>query len=940
MADYKSTVNLPETDFPMKADLARREPDMLAWWEQNRTYAQLRELARGRPVFILHDGPPYANGATHLGHALNKVLKDIIVKSRGLDGYDAPYVPGWDCHGLPIEHQVEKTLGRDARQLDAKSFRQACRDYASEQVDLQRRDFIRLGVMGDWQRPYLTMHPRYEAEQLRAFAQIIRNGHLYKGYKPVHWCLDCRSALAEAEVEYEERTSPSIDVRFAVVDRAELTKRFGVADAAATPASVVIWTTTPWTLPANQAVAVHPEFDYVLLLVESAAGPESLVLASELAEAVLKRAGTGSARELARVKGAALEGLKLKHPFYERTVPVVLADYVTLDSGTGAVHTAPGHGQEDFVTGQRYGLPVDNPVAADGRFVASTPFFAGEKVFDANKHVVEVLQEHGALLHHEAFRHSYPHCWRHKSPVIFRATPQWFISMEQAGLRKAALEEIGRVHWMPDWGEQRISSMIASRPDWCISRQRRWGVPLAMFTHKETGELHPRTPELVEAVAAKVEEGGIDAWFELDPRELLGAEAEHYEKVPDIMDVWVDSGVSHHCVTKTHPEIRNPADLYLEGSDQHRGWFHSSLLTSVAQKGHAPYKAVLTHGFTVDEKGRKMSKSLGNVVLPQKVVSTLGADVLRMWVAATDYANEMSVSDEILKRTADSYRRIRNTARFLLGNLKGFDPARDAVAPEEMIALDRWALTRTEQLQEEVVAAYRDYQFHLIYQKVHNFCVVDLGGFYLDVIKDRLYTTPAGGLPRRSAQTAMHWIAEAMVRWLAPILSFTAEEIWRNMSGERPQSVFFTTWAQMPQLPEGAPTLDWQRTLEARSAVLRELERLRVAGSIGAPLDAAVDLYCDGEMYAALASFGDELRFLLITSEARVHPLAGRPEDAVCADAEGRSGLFVRVQPSSAAKCVRCWHKRDDVGSDPRHPELCSRCVTNVEGPGELRRFA
>jgi isoleucyl-tRNA synthetase len=621
-------------------------------------------------------------------------------------------------------------------------------------------------------------------------------------------------------------------------------------------------------------------------------------------------------------------------------VPTILGEHVTLDSGTGAVHTAPGHGQEDFIVGRKYGLLVDNPVGGDGRFLPATPLFAGEKVFDANPHVVEVLAEKGALLHHEAFRHSYPHCWRHKTPVIFRATPQWFISMEQAGLRRTALEEIGKVEWTPAWGEQRIYSMIETRPDWCISRQRTWGVPLPLFTHSETGELHPDTPALVERVAALVEQGGIDAWFDLDAATLLGDDADNYDKATDIMDVWVDSGLSHHCVSRMRPEISTPADLYLEGSDQHRGWFHSSLLTSVAQKGHAPYKGVLTHGFTVDEKGRKMSKSLGNVVLPQKVVSTLGADVLRLWVASTDYANEISVSDEILKRMSDSYRRIRNTVRFLLGNLAGFDPAAAAVPVAQMIDLDRWALERTRTLQEEVLAAYRSYDFHLIYQKIHNYCVVDLGGFYLDVVKDRLYTTPAQGLPRRSAQTAMYWIAEAMVRWLAPILSFTAEEIWRHLPGERAESVFLSTWAAIPTVPAGSPAIDWTRVLEVRSAVLRELERLRIAGEIGAPLDAIADIYAGPEILAALEPLGDELRFALITSEARVHPVAAKPDVAVAADPEARSGLWLHVHASPANKCVRCWHKRADVGTVAAHPELCARCVSNIEGPGETRRFA
>jgi isoleucyl-tRNA synthetase len=966
MTDYKDTINLPQTDFPMKADLARREPEMLASWEERRTYLKLREVAKGRPLFVLHDGPPYANGAIHIGHAVNKVLKDIIVKSRSLDGFDAPYVPGWDCHGLPIEHQVEKVRGRAAKQLDARAFRQACREFALEQIDAQRTDFKRLGVFGDWERPYLTLAPGYEAEQLRAFAQIIRNGHLYKGYKPVHWCLDCRSALAEAEVEYEERTSPAIDVRFRVVDVNDLAQRLGarpqgdvaksgvarsdVASGVATSdvaTSLVIWTTTPWTLPANQAVAVHPEYEYALWLVEHADGSrERLLVAADLANAVAQRAKVRLVREEGRARGAALEGRKVQHPFYERVVPVILAEHVTLESGTGAVHTAPGHGQEDFAVGQKYGLPVDNPVGNDGRFLPSTAMFAGEQVFDANKHIVEVLESRGALLHHEPFRHSYPHCWRHKTPVIFRATPQWFISMDQAGLRAKALEEIARVQWTPAWGEQRIASMIAGRPDWCISRQRVWGVPLALFTHRETGELHPDTPALLERVADRVQVAGIDAWDDLDLADLLGSEAPQYEKVRDIMDVWVDSGLSHHCVSKTRPEVRIPADLYLEGSDQHRGWFHSSLLTSVAQKGHAPYRGVLTHGFTVDEKGRKMSKSLGNVVLPQKVVSTLGADVLRLWVAATDYAYEIGVSDEILKRMADSYRRIRNTARFLLGNLHGFDPVKDALAYDELVSLDAWAIDRARALQAEIVAAYRDYAFHLIYQKVHNFCVVDLGGFYLDVIKDRLYTTGKTSHPRRSAQTAMYWIAEALVRWLAPVLSFTAEEIWRHMPGKRDESVFFATWAELPARAAGTqPAVDWDRVLEVRASLTRELERLRVAGEIGAPLDATVDLYCAPEVLALLRPLGEELRFALLVSTAHVHERDARPASAVAAegfalDAEGQPRLWIVAQPSTATKCVRCWHKRDDVGAVAKHPQLCARCAGNVDGPGETRRWA
>jgi isoleucyl-tRNA synthetase len=934
--DYKHTINLPQTDFPMKADLARREPEIQKWWEAEDIYGKLRKLARGRPTFILADGPPYANGALHLGHAINKTLKDIVVKSRTLDGFDSPYVPGWDCHGLPIEHQIEKARGKEVKQLEPRAFRQACRDYAMEQVNVQRDEFKRLGVMGDWDRPYMTMQRDYEAEQLKAFAQILRNGHIYKGLKPVHWCLDCRSALAEAEVEYEDRTSPALDVRFVVRDAADLAARFGLSAPPTKTASVIIWTTTPWTLPANQAVALGPDFRYALI----DAGSELLIVASELADSVLARAGVTAPTRLADAAGAKLEGLELEHPFYERIVPIILGEHVTLDAGTGAVHTAPGHGQEDFAVGQRYKLAVDNPVGSDGRFVAGTPLFAGERVFDANKHVSTVLAERGRLLKEETLRHSYPHCWRHKTPVIFRATAQWFISMEQAGLRKAALREIGKVQWTPAWGESRIGNMIAERPDWCISRQRLWGVPIPLFTHRATGAVHPRSAEIIDEVAEIVRRDGIDAWFDLDPSLLLGAGAQDYERVTDIMDVWFDSGVMHHCVSAMFPEITAPADLYLEGSDQHRGWFHSSLLTSVALHDRAPYRGVLTHGFTIDDKGRKMSKSLGNVIAPQKVIGTLGADVLRFWIAATDYANEMSLSDEILKRVAESYRRVRNTARFLLGNLAGFDPAKDEVAIDELVAIDRWALRRTQQLQEEVIAAYRNYQFHLIYQKVHNFCSVDLGAFYLDVLKDRLYTTPAKSHARRSAQTAMYWMLEAMVRWLAPIASFTAEEIWRYMPGKREQSVFFNTWVNLPSGADDPTAIDWDALLQLRGAVMRELEKLRNAGAIGGPLDAEIEVYCAPALLELARSFGDELRFVFITSEARVHPAAQSPADAVPAEEGEDNVAWIVARPSAAAKCVRCWHKRADVGSHAEHPELCGRCVTNVEGPGEDRTYS
>jgi isoleucyl-tRNA synthetase len=759
----------------------------------------------------------------------------------------------------------------------------------------------------------------------------------------VHWCLNCRSALAEAEVEYEPKTSPSIYVRFEIVDRNDLARRLAMTPAEQqvlmedVPTSLAIWTTTPWTLPANQAVSVHPQFEYSLLELDLGRGRERLLLAAELVKPVLAILGVSHWSVIAEAKGAALEKLLLQHPFYERQVPVVLGEHVTLDAGTGAVHTAPGHGLEDYNVGRRYGLEVENPVGGDGRFLPATPLFAGEQVFEANPHVIKVLIENGRLLKDEPYHHSYPHCWRHKTPVIFRATPQWFISMEQAGLRKGALEAISHVDWMPGWGEQRITSMIAARPDWCVSRQRTWGVPIPLFVEKQTGELHPRTHELIELVAQRVESAGIEAWFELDAASLLGADADRYDKATDVMDVWFDSGVAHHCVPLEHPDTHSPSDLYLEGSDQHRGWFHSSLLTSVAMHGRAPYRGVLTHGFTVDETGRKMSKSLGNILSPQKLSATLGADVVRLWVAATDYANEMSVSEEIFKRMADSYRRMRNTLRFLLANLQGFEPGAHAIGFDDLVAIDQWVIGKAFALQNDIVTAYRNFEFHRIYQEIHNFCVVELGGFYLDIIKDRLYTTGTDSAPRRSAQTAVHHVAQAMVRWIAPILSFTADEAWKFLPDARNESVFLNLWHKFPAGAERASALDWNALIALKSDVAREMERFRAAGVIGSSLEADITIYVDARLATHYRALGDELRFLLITSEANVVQTAAPVESAVKSSQEG---VWIEVKPSTAAKCVRCYQLRSDVGSDARHPEICARCVSNVEGPGEERRFA
>ncbi|MFP4648123.1 MAG: isoleucine--tRNA ligase [Halorhodospira sp.] len=941
MSEYKHTLNLPHTEFPMRARLAEREPQRLQRWEDEDLYGAIRQARAGRERFILHDGPPYANGEIHIGHAVNKILKDIIVKARTLDGYDAPYVPGWDCHGLPIEHKLEEQAGKPGVDLSYAEFRERCRAFAAEQLDGQRRDFKRLGVLGDWERPYRTMDYATEAGILRALARIFEGGHVTQGFKPVHWCPDCGSALAEAEVEYEERTSPAVDVRFPVADEVALQRHLLLEGegAEAGTASVVIWTTTPWTLPANRAVAVHPELEYLVVALDH---HERLVLAAELVESTLERAGIERFEVVGRCRGTDLEGLMLQHPFLERQVPVVLGEHVSTEGGTGCVHTAPGHGQEDFEVGQCYQLEVANPVDGQGRFLADTEHFGGEEVFAANPRVVELLEARGALLHHEPYRHSYPHCWRHKTPVIFRATPQWFIDLDAHGMRGQALAEIANVAWMPAWGQARIEAMVRGRPDWCISRQRHWGVPIAAFVHRHTGEPHPQTPEHMEAVAERMEHEGLEAWWRLDPAELLGDEAGAYEKVTDILDVWFDSGVTHATVLEQRPELQVPADLYLEGSDQHRGWFQSSLLSSAAIRQAAPYRAVLTHGFTVDEQGRKMSKSRGNVVAPQDVMDRLGADILRMWVASADYSGEIAVSDNILQRTADAYRRMRNTARFLLGNLHGFEPSRNALPAARMLPLDRWAVARAQGLQERIIAAYDRYEFHRVYHLLHNFCVVDMGGFYLDVLKDRLYTTPEESQARRSGQTALYHIAEALVRWLAPILSFTADEIWEQMPGERKGPVFAAEWYEgLFPLGGGQAEADfWERVMALRAAVSRELEQLRHEKIIGANLDAEVDLYVSEPLRQELAPLAEELRFVLITSAARLHPLEQAPTDAVHAELEDGAEVRIRVAASSYDKCPRCWHRRPDIGTSAEHPQLCGRCLENIAGSGERRTAA
>ncbi|WP_070887193.1 isoleucine--tRNA ligase [Pseudomonas argentinensis] len=944
MTNYKATLNLPDTPFPMKAGLPQREPQTLQRWIDIGLYEKLRKAGEGRPKFVLHDGPPYANGSIHIGHALNKILKDIITRSKTMAGYDAPYVPGWDCHGLPIEHKVETTFGKNQ---PADLTRERCRTYAAEQVEEQKAGFIRLGVLGDWNNPYLTMNFANEAGEIRALAEMVKNGFVFKGLKPVNFCFDCGSALAEAEVEYQDKKSEAIDVAFPVEDADKLAAAFGLASLSK-PTAIVIWTTTPWTIPANQALNVHPEFTYALVDV----GDRLLLLAEEMVESCLQRFGL-EGQVVATAEGSALELINFRHPFYDRLSPLYLADYVELGAGTGIVHSAPAYGEDDFQSCKRYGMSNDeilNPVQSNGVYVDSLPFFGGQFIWKATPAIIAKLEEVGALLKHATISHSYMHCWRHKTPLIYRATAQWFVGMdtkpkEGGTLRERSLAAIEDTRFVPAWGQARLHSMIAGRPDWCISRQRNWGVPIPFFTHKESGELHPRTVELMEEVAKRVEQQGIEAWFKLDAAELLGAEADQYDKSRDTLDVWFDSGTTHwHVLRGSHAELAHSsgpvADLYLEGSDQHRGWFHSSLLTGCAIDGHAPYKELLTHGFTVDEQGRKQSKSLGNVVAPQKVIDSMGADILRLWVASTDYSGEMAVSDQILQRSADAYRRIRNTARFMLANLNGFNPATDLLPVEQMLDLDRWAVDATARLQDELTEAYGEYRFWNVYSKVHNFCVQELGGFYLDIIKDRQYTTAPDSIARRSCQSALFHICEALVRWIAPILSFTAEEIWQFLPGERAESVMLATWYEnLARLPEGAE-LDnayWQRVMAVKGAVNKELENLRASKAIGASLQAEVTLFGDDALRDDLAKLGNELRFALITSAAATAPLSDAPADAVVTEVEG---LKLKIVKSAHAKCGRCWHLRADVGTHADHPELCGRCISNIEGSGEVRHHA
>ena len=926
MTDYSKTVNLLESPFPMRGNLAKREGGWLKSWYEHKRYEKLREIAQERPKFILHDGPPYATGDIHIGHAANKILKDIILRSKTLAGFDAPYVPGWDCHGLPIELMVEKLHGKD---IPAARFRELCREYAKEQIARQKKDFMRLGVMGDWAHPYLTMDFQTEAETVRALGEIYLAGYLYRGEKPVQFCLDCGSSLAEAEVEYKDKISPAVDVAYRFKDNAALARAFGLSEIGG-EAFAVIWTTTPWTLPASQAISAGA--DVVYQLIDTPKG--KLVLAKDLAEEALKRYGFENSAVLAETGGAKLENLHLEHPFLERDIPMLNGDHVTTEAGTGLVHTAPSHGLDDYFVCLKYGIELDNPVNGEGRYRSDVPRVAGLTVWEANPVITEWLQENGRLLANTKIEHSYAHCWRHKTPLIYRATGQWFIGMDKAGhdgktLRNKAMKAVDDTEFFPAWGRARLEAMIEGRPDWVVSRQRYWGTPMTFFVHKESGELHPKSAELLEEVAKRIEKKGIEAWFSLDAKELLGEEAADYEKLNDTLDVWFDSGSTHFSVLKQREELAWPADLYLEGSDQHRGWFQSSMLIGCATVGRAPYKQLLTHGFVVDQNGRKMSKSLGNVVAPQEVYNEFGADILRLWTASTDYSGELAISKEILKRVTESYRRIRNTLSFLFANLSDFSPIEHAVPQDQMVEIDRYAMILARQLQERLAGDfYPRYAFHFAVKDIVAFCSEDLGAFYLDILKDRLYTTQVDSHARRSAQTALYHITRSLVLLISPILCFTGEEAWDIIGGGEEDSVLFHTWHEFPSInekSEEALLKKWQAVREVREAVTAAIEPLRADKSVGSSLQAEVAVTAPDTLAGYLKALGEELRFALLVSEVSV--------------AKGDE-LTVAAKVSGGEKCERCWHYTDDVGSVAAHPTLCARCAENVSGKGETRHYA
>ena len=927
--DYSKTLNLPETEFPMRAGLPEREPEFLKYWEENKIYEKKQELHAGRKKFVLHDGPPYANGKIHMGTALNKILKDIIMKYKYAQGFDTPYVPGWDTHGMPIEHAAIKNLGLNRHELDTLVLRKECHDYALKWIDEQRTDFKRLGVLGDWDHPYITMTHDYEAVQIHVFGEMAKKGYIYKGKKAVYWCPHCETALAEAEIEYGEEKSPAIFVKMPLV------KDNGMLPEAAQgkPAYIVIWTTTPWTMPANVAIALHPDFEYAWVECEG----EILFMAKEMLEAVGKVCKKDLSNIIGTCKGKDMEYAEFRHPFetIDRKSLVVLADYVTLEAGTGCVHTAPGHGADDFETGVRYNLPIICPVDGSGKLTAEAGAdFAGMFVFDANVPIIKYLAGLNRLFGKENIRHQYAHCWRCKNPIIYRATEQWFASVD--GFREEALNAIANdVQWIPSWGEARIHNMVADRHDWCISRQRVWGVPIPIFYCEDCNE-HLVNDDTINAVADLFAKEGSDAWWAHSAEEILPQGTKcpkcggtHFRKESDIMDVWFDSGSSHAAVCKTRPELAWPADMYLEGSDQHRGWFQSSLLTSVATEGKAPYRAVLTHGYVVDGEGRKMSKSVGNTVAPQEVIAQYGADIIRLWAASSDYKADIRISKEILKQLSEVYRKIRNTIRYILGNTNDFNYETDKVEFKDMLELDRWALMHMQLLKKEVSAAYESYDFHVLYHAIHNFCSVEMSSYYLDILKDRLYAYKADSFERRSAQTAMYEIMLDLVVMIAPVLSFTMEEVWQFMKkpASMPESVFMMPWPECKEeYIDEALESKWDNFIEIRSEITRVLEGARRAKTIGHSLDAKVELHAAGEALAILRSVESDLATLLIVSQAKlVEGLTGGVE------ATGREDLKVTVQAAEGEKCERCWIYSDTVGKDAEHPTVCARCAAALK---------
>ena len=922
MTDNKYKLNLPDTEFPMRGNLAKREPKWAKDWVEKDFYNQIRLARKDRPKYILHDGPPYANGDIHIGHAVNKILKDFIIKSKTIAGFDAPYVPGWDCHGLPIELVVEKEYGKN---IDPNKFRELCREYALIQVEKQKNDFKRLGVLGDWDNPYLTINFETEANIVRALAKIYKKGLLYQGNKPVHWCTDCASALAEAEVEYEDKPSPAIDVQFDCANPKDLENIFKVKEV--DKVSAIIWTTTPWTLPANEAISVNPKFQYGLYKCKN----NFFIIAEELADIRFKTYGL-SATKVATCKGSELEGILFSHPFLEKSVPIICGGHVTTETGTGLVHTAPAHGLDDHIVGMKYSLPVENPVDAKGKFKNDILFFAGLTVWEANPKVIDILKGKKLLVHEEKFIHSYPHCWRHRSPIIFRATSQWFIGMEHKysdniSLRELAKKAVTNTKFYPEWGKKRLESMIENRPDWCISRQRSWGVPIPIFIHKDTNAPHPNTLNFFEIVAQKIEKDGIDAWFNIEPESILGDDVENYIKINDTLDVWFDSGTTHESVLEQRDDLASPADLYLEGSDQHRGWFQSSLLTSCAINGKAPYKSLLTHGFVVDGQGYKMSKSKGNVIAPQKIMDQFGADILRLWVATTDYSGELNISNEIIKRVADSYRRIRNTLRFLSANLEDFDSKSMLINPNEMLSIDRYGLYLVEELQSNVIKDYEAFDFYLAMQKFLSFCSEDMGGFYLDVLKDRLYTTAENSHARRSAQTALFHITQSLIRLMAPVLSFTAEELWNVINKENKSTIFIESWYKLPShgLSE-KELIGWSHVLDVRGLANKKIEALREQGAVGSSLQAELKILAPSDIYKNLSFFDKELKYIFIVSNIALE--------------ESKNALEVEVNASKNNKCERCWHYVADIGQNSKHPEICKRCISNLYEKGEKRKHA